>query len=233
MNALTEEMYSKLTHIAIDLHFDDLIRVVVIAGSGGAFCSGVDVSETQDEVPALTRVRRHGELARLIQQLPMPTIAAVDGPAVGAGCNLALGCDLVVASDRASFAELFVKRGMGLDWGGSWLLPRLVGLRKAKEIAFFGNRITAGEALELDLINRVVSTAELADTVNEWATKLAQSAPLALSLIKAELNASVGPALSSMLQIETYGQVSARGTRDAAEGFASFIEKRPPRFEGN
>lgn len=232
-NALTEGMYSELGHLFHGLASDASVRVLVIRGAGGAFCSGAEVGQQRDEnLAAITRMRHHGDVANQLHRLPMPTIAVVEGAAVGAGCNLALGCDLVVATDEGFFAELFVKRGMGFDWGGSWLLPRLVGLRRAKELAFFGGRIYGAEAAEVGLINRMVPADELDAFVADWATQLAESAPLALTMLKEELHASMHPAFAAAISTETYGQTSASSTADSKEGFASFLEKRPPRFEG-
>ncbi len=232
-NALTEQMYHELAVLFAALTLDPSVRVLVVRGAGGAFCSGAEVGQTMDErIAGITRMRRHSEVSVQLHRLPMPTIAVVEGAAVGAGCNLALGCDLVVATEGGFFAELFVKRGMGFDWGGSWLLPRLVGLRKAKELAFFGGRIYGPEAEAIGLINRVVPADELDAFVAEWATELAESAPLALTMLKEELHASSHPPFTAMIGLETYGQIAQRSTADATEGFQSFLEKRPARFEG-
>lgn len=231
-NALTEEMYQSIADVVHQLHSATDVRALILTGAGGSFCSGADVSAARDDTAPITRMRHHSDVALAIHRLPFPTIAAVDGPAVGAGCNMALGCDLVLASDRAFFAEVFVRRGMGFDWGGSWLLPRLVGMRMAKELAFFGERVPADEALRIGLVNRVVPVEELLPLAAEWAGRLASSAPLALTMLKEELHVSVGPPMATALGAETYGQIVQRATSDATEGFASFLEKREPRFEG-
>ena len=158
---------------------------MVLTGAGGAFCSGADLSpEGGDRPHPLAWMRHIADVALELHRLPKPTIAKVGGVAAGAGLNLALGCDLIVASDDARFSEIFTRRGLSIDGGGSWLLPRLVGLHKAKELAFFAEVIDAKEASELGLVNRVVAAAELDGTVDAWARRLADGPPLALSMTK-------------------------------------------------
>jgi 2-(1,2-epoxy-1,2-dihydrophenyl)acetyl-CoA isomerase len=132
-NTLTEQMYGELHDCFSALRHDRTTRVLVITGAGDAFCAGADLSRP-DAVPVapITRMRDHADAPMALHRLPMPTIAAVNGDAAGGGCNLALGCDLVLAADTARFTEVFVRRALALDWGGSWILPRLIGLQKAK-----------------------------------------------------------------------------------------------------
>ena len=168
-NAINESMWLGLLDNFRDLRRDPNARVVVITGAGDGFCSGADVSaflgnesETAERPPhPLMAMRRTKDIALALHELPMPTIAKVNGVAAGAGCNLALGCDLIVASDRARFSEIFSRRALSLDFGGAWVLPRLIGLHRAKELAFFGDILSAQEVQDFGLVNRVVPHDEL------------------------------------------------------------------------
>src|SRR5205807_8629846 len=135
-------------------------RVMILTGASGSFCAGADLTAAAED-HHLVHMRLVADVALELHRMPKPTIAKVDGVAVGAGCNLALGCDLIVASEDARFSQIFSKRGLSLDCGGSWLLPRFIGLHRAKELAFFGDIISAKEALEFGLVNRVMPTADL------------------------------------------------------------------------
>jgi 2-(1,2-epoxy-1,2-dihydrophenyl)acetyl-CoA isomerase len=164
--------------------------------------------------------------------LTKPTIAAVDGVAVGAGMNLALGCDVVVATDRARFSEIFVRRGLTVDFGGSWLLPRIVGLQRAKELALSGRIVEADEAQRLGLVTEVVAPGDLEARVTEVATGLLAGAPLAQMFAKQTLNAAFTIDLADALSWEGEAQSVALGTEDAAEGVLAFLEKRAPDWKG-
>ena len=220
--------------------FDDIAsrhedRVMVLTGAGGAFCSGADLSDLagpNGEVDPRTLMRQIGEVALALHRLPKPTIAKVNGMAVGAGCNMALACDLVVASDGARFCEIFSRRGLSLDFGGSWLLPRLVGLHRAKELSYFGDMVSAQLAVELGLINRVVPAAELDGFSLDWAQRLAAGPPAAVSMTKSMLNRSFEVSLGQALDDEAQAQAINFSSQDAAEGLAAFVERRQPRFQG-
>ncbi len=177
-------------------------------------------------------MRGIADVALRLHRLTKPTIAKVGGVAAGAGCNLALGCDLIVASDDARFSEIFAKRGLSIDFGGSYLLPRLIGLHKAKELAFFADIISAQDAAELGLVNRVVPTAELDAFVDGWATRLAAGPPLALSMTKTMLNNAFTVSMDQALEDEGRCQTVNFGTADTAEAMAAFIQKREPTFQG-
>jgi enoyl-CoA hydratase/carnithine racemase len=207
---------------------------VVITGAPGAFCSGQDLGALNEGVPRhfLQRMRYIGEVALTLHRLPQPTIAKVNGVAAGAGLNLALGCDLIVAADSARFSEIFSKRGLSVDFGGTWLLPRLIGLHRAKELAFFADIISAQEAERLGLVNRVVPAHELDAFVNDWASRLAAGPPLALSETKRMLNNSFGATMEQSLEEEGWSQAVNFATEDTAEAMAAFVEKRDPRFVG-
>ncbi len=177
-------------------------------------------------------MRRTKDVALALHELPMPTIAKVNGVAAGAGCNLALGCDLIIASDRARFSEIFPKRALSLDFGGAWILPRLIGLHRAKELAFFGDILSAVEAMEIGLVNRVVPHDELDVTVQEWSDRLAAGPPLALTQSKAMLNKSMGLSMEEALDVEAAAQAINLGTADNAEAALAFFERRDAVFEG-
>ena len=167
-----------------------------------------------------------------LHELPMPTIAKVNGVAAGAGLNLALGCDLIVASDRARFSEIFARRGLSVDFGGTWLLPRLIGLHRAKELAFFADIIDASTAKEMGLVNRVVAHDELDAFVTEWADRLAAGPPIALAQTKAMLNKSFNVSMDEALDLEGWSQTVNFSTADTREAIDAFLNKREPKFEG-
>ncbi len=177
-------------------------------------------------------MRHISEIATALHRIPQPTIAKVRGIAAGAGLNMALLCDLVVASDNARFSEIFARRGLTLDFGGSWILPRRVGLHRAKELALFADIIDAAEADRIGLVNRVVPDAELDDFVAGWAQRLAASAPIAISQSKRLLNNSLGVTLEQALDDEGSTQTINFTTADTAEAVRAFLEKREPTFRG-
>ena len=208
-------------------------RVLVITGAGGAFCSGAELTEMgPDTYTPLSWMRGISDIALKLHQLRKPTIAKVRGIAAGAGANLAFGCDLVYAADSAKFSEIFVKRGLSVDFGGSWLLPRMVGLHKAKELVFFGDIVTAGKAEQMGLLNRVVADEDLDTVVAEAAEALKNLPPTALSLNKALLNDSLSRSMAGALEAETQAQAVNLSTKDLKEAISAFLEKRTPKFTG-
>jgi 2-(1,2-epoxy-1,2-dihydrophenyl)acetyl-CoA isomerase len=233
-NAINGTMWEELLATLRDAAVDSSVRVVVITGAGGAFCSGADLSPGgRDEGKhQLARMRDVADVCLALHHLPKPVIAKVGGVAAGAGCNLALGCDLIVASDDARFSEIFARRGLTIDFGGSYVLPRLVGLHKAKELALLADIISAQEAEKLGIVNRVVPAAELDAFVDDWAARLAAGPPLALSMTKKLLNDSYAMSLDQALEAEGMAQTVNFGTADTAEAMAAFIEKRDPTFHG-
>ena len=234
-NAVNGQMWDELLDVFRELSGGLGARCVVITGAGGAFCSGADLSgrEEGERPHQLIAMRRVSDVALALHRLPMPTIAKVGGVAAGAGCNLALGCDLIVASDTARFSEIFAKRGLAIDFGGSWLLPRLVGLHKAKELAFLAEVISAAEAERIGIVNRVVPAAELDTFVGGWARRLAAGPPLALRLTKRLLNEGGGTSMDQALEAEGWTQtVTIASTADTVEAMGAFIEKREPVFRG-
>lgn len=235
-NAVNVTMWHELAEVAASLIGSTQDRCVVLTGAGGDFCSGADLSDESDEsgesVHQLAIMRSINAVVQAFHELPQPTIAKVDGVAAGVGMNLALGCDLVVASDRSRFSEIFAKRGLSLDGGGSWLLPRLVGLHRAKELALFADVIPAEEALRLGVVNRVVAVAQLDEVVGEWANRLAAGPPIALAMTKRMLNRSFEQSFEQALDDEARSQTINFATRDTVEAISAFLEKRPPSFEG-
>ena len=233
-NAANDTMWDELTSVFNEVASTASDRVLVVTGAGGAFCSGADLSGGSSlGEGGLARMRRIGSVALALHRLPKPTIAKVGGVAAGAGCNMALGCDLVVASDEARFSEIFARRGLSLDFGGSWLLPRLIGLHKAKELAFFADVISAAEAERFGLVNRVVPAGELDSFVDDWARRLAAGPPLALSMTKTMLNGSLSVSMDEALENEARVQNVNFGTKDFQEAISAFLQKRDPSFEGH
>lgn len=238
-NAANGRMLEELWRTFIEVERSPEDRVMVLTGAGGAFCSGADLGSaegpaggTDQPVHGLVRMRRLGDVALALHRLTKPTIAKVDGVAVGAGLGLALGCDLVVASDRARFSTIFSRRGLTLDNGSSWLLPRLVGMARAKELAFFGDMVPAADALSIGLVNRVLPADELDGFVEEWARRLAAGPPLALSMTKTLLHASHSASMEQAVESEARTQAVNYASVDTAEAIAAFREKREPRFVG-
>ncbi len=211
-------------------------RVLVIRGADGDFCAGADMNRSVVATPSAAdnaaRMRRTNAAAIALHRLSKPTIAAVDGGAVGAGMNLALGCDVIIATERSRFSEIFVKRGLTVDFGGTWLLPRLVGLARARELALTGRVFDAGEALAYGMISSVVETEELDAEVSELAESLAAGAPLAQAIIKRALDRSSSMTFEQALSFEEQAQAILLGSEDLAEGAAAFVEKRDAEFRG-
>lgn len=227
--------------VALAAAFDDFSasdqRVLIIAGADGEFCAGADMGATTRDIPSAAdnaeRMRSTVNRAAIaLHRIPQPSIAAVDGVAVGAGMNLAIGCDIVVASTRARFAEIFVRRGLTLDFGGTWLLPRLVGLTRARELALTGRVFGAAEALGMGLVSEVVEPDDLDERVEELGAQLAAGAPLAQAVIKRAMDRSSTMTFEQALAFEEHAQAILLASDDRVEGAASFMEKRPPRFLG-
>ena len=236
-NAANCTMWRELLAVLEDAATDRDVRALVLTGAGGSFCSGADLSDPADVAgrpgdPYLMQMRALADLALRLHRLPKPTIAKVGGVAAGAGMSMALGCDLVVASESARFSQIFAKRGLSIDFGASWLLPRLIGLHKAKELAFFADILSAAEAESFGLVNRVVPDDELDAFVDDWAARLAEGPTLALSMTKTMLNNSSAVSMEQALEDEARAQAANFGTRDTREALTAFVERRPPHFEG-
>jgi len=232
-NAMNAAMFNELLAVFREVDASTSDRVLVITGAGDAFCSGADLGDRgSDTRPALARLHWVADIALALHRIPKPVIAKVNGVAVGAGMNLALGCDLIIASDNARFSEIFARRGLSIDFGGSWLLPRLIGMHRAKELAFFADIISAKEAAELGLVNRVLPASQLDAFVADWADRLAAGPPLALSMTKRLLTNSFTTTMDEALEAEGLAQSVNTATEDTAEAIRAFLEKREPRFKG-
>ena len=234
-NAVTGDMWTQLAETFRSLSVDADVRCVILTGAGGEFCSGADLAAREGSgrpVHQLAAMRAVGDAALALHRMPQPTIAKVRGVAVGAGCNMALGCDLVVASENARFSEIFAKRGLSVDFGGSWLLPRRVGLHRAKELALFGDIISAADASEMGLVNRVLPDSELDAFVDGWARRLAAGPPIALALTKRMLNNAMNVTMEEALDDEGAAQTVNFGSKDTIEAMSAFTEKREPKFKG-
>lgn len=210
-------------------------RVLVVTGDGEDFCSGADVGS--DFAPgsvaeAYAMLEHVGAAAIALHRATKPTIAAVDGVAAGAGLNLALACDLLLATERARFSEIFVKRGLTMDFGGTWLLPRRIGLARAKDLALTGRVVDAPEAERIGLVTRLVPPGRLADAAATLAEDLATGAPLAQRMVKTGLDRSSSMGFEEAIAYERTAQSLLLTSEDFIEGVTSFVQKRPSEFKG-
>jgi 2-(1,2-epoxy-1,2-dihydrophenyl)acetyl-CoA isomerase len=205
---------------------DEGVRVVVLRGAGGYFSAGIDLPYAMDPgVERLTFMRLVGDIAIAIHRLPVPSISVVEGGAYGLACNMALACDLTVATDDAVLCEVFTKLNLSLDGGGAWLLPRLIGLKKAKELAFFADKIPAHEAERLGLVNCVVPAGELEAQVKEWTSRLAAGPTTALSLSKAMLNDAYALSFEQAIEEESRSQTINAGQRGSKAAIDGVLKK--------
>ena len=236
LNAFVGDMRDRIAEGLEALSGDDDVRVIVVTGAGRAFCSGADVGyldemlaeERIEEARALVEAGRR--VARTVVDAPKPVIAALNGPAAGGGANLALACDLRIASERASIGQTFNRIGLHPDWGGTYFLPRLVGPSKAAELVFTGEMIDAEEAHRIGLFDRVVPHADFRDAVDELAGRLAAKPALPLRLAKRALRESLSSGLEEMLDYEVEAQVACFESAAAREGIRAFLEKREADF---
>ncbi|MGH9905841.1 MAG: enoyl-CoA hydratase/isomerase family protein [Pyrinomonadaceae bacterium] len=238
LNAFVGHMRRDLAEALEQAGSDRAIRVVLITGAGRAFCAGGDVlfmadlierQDTEEFSRLLGSARR---VVTAIRQMTKPVVAAVNGPASGAGCNLALACDLRLASTQATFSQSFVKLGLHPDWGGTYFLPHLVTPNKACELFFLGEVIDAKEALRLGTVNWVVAPDELEAATRELAERLRDASPLSIAAAKQAVYLSQHAELEEMLRYETEAQLRCFESQDGREGIKAFLEKRAPRFNG-
>ena len=235
LNALNRDLVDRLAAALRAAEADPAVRCIVLTGSGKAFCAGGDLAflSTLAEKVAFRRfIKDTGQLAALIMGLEKPVVAMVNGVAAGAGFNLALACDIVIASRAARFAQSFAKVGLVPDCGGMYLLPRLVGPHKAKELMFTADLIDADTALALGLVNRLADPEALAAVTGEFAARLAAAAPIALSCMKKIIGRSLDLDLDAVLEYEADLQTICAATDDHREGVLAFQQKRPPLFKG-
>lgn len=214
---------------------DESVRVVVLTGEGKAFCSGQDLKAAagQEQRSFMESLhKRYNPIIRAMRNLPKPIICRLNGVAAGAGCSMALACDMIVASEEATLIEVFINIGLVPDSGSSYFLPQLIGKAKAFELCSMGSRVKAKEALELGLINRVVSADQLDATVKEYTDYFAKAPTKSIGLIKKMLNKASTASLEDMLEYEAYCQEAAGSSIDYKEGVSAFLEKRKPNFLG-
>jgi len=238
LNAFSGTMREDLLAALHAADSDPSCRVVVITGAGRAFCAGGDVDfmsglqEDADVARFQTLLDAGRDIVTTIAEMAKPVVAAINGVAAGAGCNLALACDYRIASEAARLGETFVRIGLHPDWGGTWFLPRLVGPGRALEILMTGRMVDSSEALAIGMVDRVVAAAELASETAMLARAIAQGPPLAIAGIKRALAASRVNTLRAQTDLENENQIGAFRSHDAREGMTAFFEKRPPKFEG-
>ncbi|MBO0852498.1 MAG: enoyl-CoA hydratase/isomerase family protein [Nocardia sp.] len=233
-NAVTTEMWRTLAEVFESVHAPD-VRAVILTGSGGNFSSGADIADTtgRGSFPDPgDHMRAINDVVRRLYRLPVPTIAKVRGVAAGAGWNLALGCDLVVATPEARFCQIFTKRALSPDCGGSWILPKLAGLQQAKRLTLLAEMIDAAEARSLGLVTWVRAEDRIDAFAAETAARLAAGSPLALSQTKALVNDGATSTLDAALDSELRSQTANLAGPDVLEAFAAFAAKRDPDFTG-
>jgi len=234
LNALSADIKADLTAFLTEAGEDASIRVVILTGEGRAFCAGGDLKAkpAASVAEGRMRIKKLHELVRLIRNLEKPVIAAVNGFAVGAGMNLALACDIIIAAEDAKFSEIFKNVGLIPDAGGLYFLPQLVGPMRAKELCFTARRIGAEEAEQMGLVNKVVPPEQLIDAAMAMAADIAKGPAISLAYIKRLLNKSAEWDLDTLLEAEAFAQGICMKTEDAQEGVLAFKEKRSPMFQG-
>jgi 2-(1,2-epoxy-1,2-dihydrophenyl)acetyl-CoA isomerase len=245
-NALTQDMRDRIADLVDEASADLHVRAVVLIGTGKGFCTGADLRggrKAGPERPEDAPERAVGDVARMIRSgwqrlvgaildCEKPVIAGVNGTAAGGGMHLALACDLVIAAEEARFIEVFTRRGIAPDAGGAYLLPRLIGPQKAKELIFFADDLHAPDAERMGLVNKVVPADELEATVADWAKRLATMPTRALAMSKWLVNRSLESDRATAFLEEGWAQELVNGTEDAREGMMSFVERRDPQFRG-
>lgn len=235
-NAMTWSMFNEIRDAFDRASSDDRVRCLVVTGAGGAFCSGADLSDPANLVDSVfafkDRMRTIHAIVSAVVHCTVPTIAKVTGIAAGAGCNLAFCCDLVVATHESAFAELFVKRGLVVDFGGSWALSRLLPLNRAKELALLGDTLTSAEAARWGLVNRLCDASEVDQVVKDLTARIVALPPRTATMIKENLNRAAERSLEQNLDAESLTQSLAFGSDDTREALMAFVEKREPRFQG-
>lgn len=234
-NALNDEITYELQDALKAVAKDAQVRVVVLTGEGKAFCSGQDLKAASGDqkrsfMPSLHK--RYNPIISAMRSLPKPIVCRLNGVAAGAGCSLALACDVIVAAEEATLIEVFINIGLVPDSGSSYFLPRTVGMNKAFELCSMGNRVKATEAVSIGLINKAVPMAELDQAVKFYTDYFAKAPTKSIGLIKRMLNKSVTSTLEEMLEYEAYCQEIAGTSNDYKEGVTAFLEKRKPDFKG-
>lgn len=234
LNAMNGELVSTLAVRLDDAAQDNEVRVIILTGNGKGFCAGGDLAylkQLTNVIEARAFITEVGALVKQIQSIAKPIIAMVNGVAAGAGFNLALACDIVFAADTARFAQSFVKVGLVPDCGGMYLLPKIIGIHKAKELMFTADLIGAAKADEMGFLNRVIESDNLEAETLAFAEKLLFSAPIALGMVKQMLNGMEDMTLENWLVHEADMQTLCMQTQDHQEGINAFLEKRVPQFK--
>lgn len=246
LNAMSDEMIAGLVDNLTRAATNPEIGAVVLTGAGRGFCSGGDLGAMRERYQGagtsagaaqtiedrVAELRRGEEASLILHEMAKVTIAAVNGPAAGAGLSVAMACDIRIASDAARFGTAFAKVGFSGDYGGTWSLTRLVGSAKARELFFLADVIGADEALRIGLVNRVVPAASLRDEVDAIASRIANGPTVAYGYMKANLNAAINHEFHELLDREAWGQTMTARTQDHREAVKAFLEKRPPTFKG-
>lgn len=238
-NALSDPMIAGLARTLAGFELNDEVGAIVLTGAGGAFCAGGDVkgmAAGRDEPPYDEKVHRqrlsHRGTSGKLHEIPKPTIAALPGPAAGAGLSMALACDLRYAAESAVLTTAFAKVGFAGDYGGTWFLTRLVGPAKARELYFFSERITAAEAADLGLVNEVFAADKLEAEVMDRARRLAAGPRIAYRYMKENLNRAIFGDLGECMDLEATHHIHTGTTEDHKEAAKAFVEKRAPVFRG-
>lgn len=239
LNALNVELGRALVDGLDRAAADGSAQVIILTGAGRGFCAGGDLAVLRDarsrnaghELEGLLRAGK--EIAMAVRTMPKPVIAAVNGPAAGAGMNLALACDLRIASDQATFGETFARVGLYPDFGGTYFLPKIVGAAKAAELFYTAEMISAAEAERLGIVNRVVPEEKFVEEVKKFAARLAAGPPMAIRAVKQALFGAEREKLEHALDAEIERQVKCFLSADCAEGLDAFFAKREPRFRGS
>lgn len=234
-NAFNDTQSYELQAALKEAKKDDAVRVVVLTGAGKAFCSGQDlkaIAQTENRSLSESLYKRYNPIIMAMRELPKPIVCRLNGVAAGAGCSLALASDIIVASENASLIEVFVNVGLVLDSGSSYFLPRLVGSARAFEMSTMGNKVSAAQAFEWGMINKVVPAEQLDEGVKSYTDYYAQAPTKAIAMMKKMLNKSFHSDLATMLEYEAFCQELAGRSEDYREGVKAFNEKRKPEFKG-
>jgi 2-(1,2-epoxy-1,2-dihydrophenyl)acetyl-CoA isomerase len=234
-NALNDEITFELQTVLKTVAKDAQIRVVVLTGEGKAFCSGQDLKDSAGRESRSFKEsleKRYNPIIRAMRTLPKPIICRLNGVAAGAGCSLALACDIIVAAEQATLIEVFINIGLVPDSGSTYFLPRLVGMAKAFELCSMGTKVTAKEALEIGLVNKVVPLDQLEEAVSSYVSYFETAPTKSIGLIKKMLNKAAHASLDDMLDYEAYCQEIAGASADYKEGVTAFLQKRKPDFKG-
>jgi len=236
-NSFNREMALRLQNILDECEQNDAVRAIILTGNGKAFCAGQDLKEvtTPELNPGFKKIleEHYNPIILKIRHIKKPIIAAVNGVAAGAGANIALACDIVVAHEQVKFIQAFSLIGLVPDSAGTFFLPRLIGFQKAQALAMLGDKISAEQAEQMGMIYKSVPLKDYEETISKLATKLAHMPTLALGLIKKLFNQSMTNTLEDQLALESKLQIKAASSNDYAEGVAAFMEKRQPNFKGN